>query len=50
MLPKTSAYVKSYDGQIKWMYTLIEDGALLEKIFHLPYTSAKVKFASNGTQ
>ena len=20
MLPKTSAYVKSYDGQIKWMY------------------------------
>ena len=21
MLPKTSAYVKSYDGQIKWMYS-----------------------------
>ena len=20
MLPKTSAYVKSYDGQTKWMY------------------------------
>ena len=33
MLPKTSAYVKSYDGQIKWMYTLIEDGALLEKCY-----------------
>ena len=25
MLPKTSAYVKSYDGQTKWMCFLIED-------------------------
>ena len=31
MLPKTSAYVKSYDGQIKWMYFLIEDDDLLQK-------------------
>ena len=31
MLPKTSAYVKRYDGQTKWMYCLIEDGDLLEK-------------------
>ena len=31
MLPKTSAYVKSYDGQTKWMYFLIEDDDLLEK-------------------
>ena len=30
-LPKTSAYVKSYDGQIKWMYFLIEDDDLSEK-------------------
>ena len=30
-LPKTSAYGKSYDGQIKWMYFLIEDDDLLEK-------------------
>ena len=30
MLPKTSAYVKGYDGQTKWMYLLIEDD-LLEK-------------------
>ena len=30
MLPKTSAYVKSYDGQTKWMYFLIEDDDLLE--------------------
>ena len=31
MLPKTSAYVKSYNGQTKWMYFLIEDYDLLEK-------------------
>ena len=31
MLPITSAYVKSYDGQTKWMYFLIEDDDLLEK-------------------
>ena len=31
MLPKTSAYVKSYDGQTKWMYFLIADDDLLEK-------------------
>ena len=33
MLPKTNVYVnKSYDGQTKWMYVLIEDDELLEKI------------------
>ena len=31
MLPKTSAFVKIYDGQTKWMYFLIEDDDLLEK-------------------
>ena len=31
MLPKTRAYVKSCDGQTKWMYFLIEDDELLEK-------------------
>ena len=30
-LPKTSAYVKSYDGQIKLMHFLIEKDDLLEK-------------------
>ena len=30
MLPKTSAYVKSYDVQTKWMYFFIEDDDLLE--------------------
>ena len=31
MLPKASAYLKSYDGRTKWMYFLIEDDDLLEK-------------------
>ena len=31
MLPKTSAFVKSYDGQTKWMYFLIENNGLLEQ-------------------
>ena len=31
MLPKTSAYVKSYDGQTKWIYLLSENYDLLEK-------------------
>ena len=31
MLPKASAYVKSYDGQTKWMYFLIENDDLIEK-------------------
>ena len=31
MFPKTSTYVKSYDGKTKWMYFLIEDDDLLEK-------------------
>ena len=30
MLPKSSTYVKLYDGQTKWMYFLIEDDDLLE--------------------
>ena len=31
MFPETSACVKSYDGQTKWMYFLIEDHDFLEK-------------------
>ena len=31
LLPKTSTYIKSYKGQTKWMYLLIEDDDLLEK-------------------
>ena len=31
MFPKTSRYVKSYDGQTNWIYFLIKDDDLLEK-------------------
>ena len=31
MLSKTSKYAKTYDGETKWMYFLIEDDDLLEK-------------------
>ena len=31
MLPKTSAYVKNYDGETKWMHFLIEDDDLLKQ-------------------
>ena len=31
MLLKISVYVKSFDGQTKWMYFLTEDDDLLEK-------------------
>ena len=31
MFSKTSAYVKSYEGQTKWMHLLIEDDGSLEK-------------------
>ena len=31
MLPRTSAYLKSYDGLNKWMYFLLEDDDYLEK-------------------
>ena len=31
MLPETSAYVKSYDEQTKWMVFFIEDDDLLKK-------------------
>ena len=31
ILPKTNPYLKGYDGQIKWMYFLIELNDLLKK-------------------
>ena len=31
MLPKTTTYVKSYDGKTKWMYFFIKNDDLLEK-------------------
>ena len=35
MFPKTNTYVKSYDGQPKWISFLIQDDDLLEKNFTL---------------
>ena len=32
MVPKASAYVKSYDGQNKWMYFLIKNDDLQKSI------------------
>ena len=44
MLPKSTAYVKSYDRQTKWMYFLIEDDDLLEKYYTiLDKVSADIK-------
>ena len=31
MFPKTSAYIKNYGVQTKWMYFLIKDEDLIEK-------------------
>ena len=43
MLPKTSAYVKRYGRQTKWMYFLIEDDELLQKYITWDTVSADVK-------
>ena len=42
MLPKTSANVKIYYGQTKWMYFLIEDDELLEK-YNTIWDSANIR-------
>ena len=42
ILPKTSVYVKRYNGQTKWMYFLIKDNDLLEK-----YKTVWDKISSN---
>ena len=49
MLPKRTAYVKSYDAKAKWMYFLIEDDDLLEKyntIWNKVSADIKKEFAS----
>ena len=51
MLPKTCTYVKSYDGQTKWMYFLIEDDNLLGKcntIWDKVSTNIKKSFESES--
>ena len=49
MLPKTSTYVKSYDGRIKCIYFLIEDEELSAKyntIWDKVSTDTKKEFDS----
>ena len=48
MLRKTSAYLKRYDGQTKWMYFLIENDDLLEKYTVLDKVSADIKKESDS--
>ena len=42
MLSKTSAYVKNYDGQTKWMYFFIEDNNLLKNIMLIRIKAALI--------
>ena len=42
MLPKTGAYVKSYDVETKWMHFSIEDDELLENMLIFGIMSAIV--------
>ena len=39
MLPKTGAFVKSYDEQTKWMYFLIDS----ERVYSKEFLKNKVK-------
>ena len=54
MFPKTSAYVKCYDGQIKWMYFLIKLALIYKKEFdsQLVYNEKflKTKVKSHGDE
>ena len=43
MLPKTIAYVKSYDGQTKWIYFLIKDETYQKNIILFGIKSAFIK-------
>ena len=42
IMPPTSAFVKSYDGLIKWMYFLIQDDNLLKNIILFGIKSAVI--------
>ena len=42
MLPKTSAYVESYDGQTKWMHFFFEDNDSLKNIILYRIKSALI--------
>ena len=46
MLPKTSAYIKSYDRQTRWIYFLNEDDDLLEKYNTIQHKVSAIKVNS----
>ena len=48
MLPKTSAYIKSYDGQTRWIYFLNEDDDLLEKYNTIQHKVSVIKVNSEA--
>ena len=48
MLPKTSAYIKSYDGQTKWLYFLIEDNEKYNTIWDNVSADIKKEFDSES--
>ena len=43
MVPKTSAYVKRFDRQTKWMYFLIENDDLLKK-YNIIWDKVGIKY------
>ena len=47
MLPKTSVYVKRYDGETKWMHFCIEDDELLENITEFGYNISYNKVSNS---
>ena len=42
MLPETTAYIKIYDGQTKWMYFLVKDNELFENTIVFGIKSALI--------
>ena len=47
LLPETSAYVKSYHGQTKWMYFLIADDKLLKQYYDIWNKEANLSSIKN---
>ena len=48
VLPKRTAYMKSYDEQTKWMYFLIEDDDLLEQCKTIVSADVRKEFDSES--
>ena len=46
ILPRTSAYVKSYDDEAKWMHSLIEDNETLDRYKYITMFEIKSRIVS----